>query len=199
MRTALAVVAVATVALAGCTFAVSDPGVAIKGCEALHYEINPGEAGEAQLEAIAAGTREFAAVTGRSIVFDGYTTTTARDSGAWNDGVVIIEFYWPDDAAMRLGYAEPVIDVDHYSGDGFIYLQPALAASPADIIRRLVMHEWGHLGGLDDVDDSNEMMDPTLAAAAYGNGDLTGLAITHPDCHTTPPNIAQVIADILER
>ena len=198
MRTALAVAAVATVALAGCTFAVSHPSVTAAGCEALHYEINPGNAGDTQLEAIAAGTDEFAAVTGRAIIFDGYTTSTARDSGEWNDGVVIIEFYWPDDAAMRLGYAEAVINGDHYSGDGFIYLQPALAASPADIIKRLVMHEWGHIGGLNDVDDPTEMMDPTLAADSYGNGDLTGLGITHPSCNTTPPNIAQVIADLIK-
>ena len=177
MRTAWAVAAVATVALAGCTFEVSDPGVTVVGCEALHYEINPGDAGEAQLEAVVAGTDEFAAVTGRDIVFDGYTTSTARDSGAGNDGVVIVEFFWPDDAAMRLGYAEPVINYNHYSGDGFIYLQPAMASSPAEIIKRLVMHEWGHLGGLNDVDDPGEMMDPTLAADFYGNGDLTGLVV----------------------
>ena len=58
-------------------------------------------------------------------------------------------------------------------------IDPTIRNAPTGLIRRLVLHELGHLHGLDDVDDPGELMDPSLAASAWGPGDLFGLAMTH--------------------
>ncbi|MCD4526747.1 matrixin family metalloprotease [Nocardioides sp. cx-173] len=43
--------------------------------------------------------------------------------------------------------------------------------------RAIIVHELGHLVGLDHVDDPNELMYPTAQVTSLGPGDLSGLAI----------------------
>lgn len=43
-------------------------------------------------------------------------------------------------------------------------------------MQAIVDHEFGHLVGLDHVDDPGELMNPVLARTGYGPGDLEGLA-----------------------
>ena len=56
MRVAVALAAVATVALAGCTFELRDPGVTV-ACGAMEFEVNRGDAGDTQVAAVLAGRR----------------------------------------------------------------------------------------------------------------------------------------------
>ncbi|HEX6418878.1 MAG TPA: matrixin family metalloprotease, partial [Acidimicrobiales bacterium] len=65
-----------------------------------------------------------------------------------------------------------------------------LLAGPGgrEAVRAVLLHELGHLVGLDHVDDPGQLMQPVAQAdlVAFGPGDLTGLAhlgrgACHPD------------------
>jgi predicted Zn-dependent protease len=55
----------------------------------------------------------------------------------------------------------------------------ALEANPQtrSEVQQIVLHELGHLVGLDHIDDRSEVMFPTASTAitGYANGDLRGL------------------------
>lgn len=179
MRAAVALVAVATVAVAGCTFELRDPGITV-GCGALEFQINRGEAGDAQIAAVLDAVERYGAAADREVVYLGETEETAAD-GHDPHAAILIEFHWPDDAPTRYGFAEPAIIDGHYVG-GFIYIHPMLEDAPAELVTRLAMHELGHLGGLADVDAVDEMMNPELTAGDWGAGDLWGFRVTHSGC-----------------
>ncbi len=84
---------------------------------------------------------------------------------------LLIELAWPDDAPDHLGFAQPVVAEGRYV-EGWIMLHPGVARAPAGVVRRLVLHELGHLYGLADVDDPDELMDPDLTTDDFGLGDL---------------------------
>ena len=180
MRVAVARAAVATVALAGCTFELRDPGVTV-ACRPMEFEVNRGDAGDQQIAAVLAAVERYGAAVGREIVFLGQTDASAADGARDPGGPVLIEFFWPDDAPTRFGFAEPSIVAGHYVG-GFIYVHPMLEAAPAELVSRLTMHELGHLAGLADVDAEDEMMNPALTTPDWGAGDLWGLHLTHSGC-----------------
>ena len=140
-----------------------------------------GDAGDQQVAAVLAAVERYGAVAGREIVFLGETDASAAGGGRDQRAPVLIEFFWPDDAPTRYGFAEPAVVDGHYVG-GFIYIHPMLVRAPADMVTRLTMHELGHLAGLDDVDAVDEVMNADLTAADWGAGDIWGLHLTHSGC-----------------
>ena len=66
------------------------------------------------------------------------------------------------------------------------------------MVRRLVMHEIGHLYGLLDVDDPTEMMNPALTTDDWGDGDLAGLSVTH-DSGCSDNRLLETLADTAAR
>ena len=54
-----------------------------------------------------------------------------------------------------------------------------MTAAPGGLVRRLVLHELGHLHGLLDVDATDELMNPDLVVDDYGWGDIWGLIHAH--------------------
>ena len=56
----------------------------------------------------------------------------------------------------------------------FFRQQDALGRS--ELERAVVMHELGHVLGLDHVKDRNELMYPSVTRMSYGPGDIEGLA-----------------------
>lgn len=162
---------------AGCTFDLRDPGVTV-GCGPLRYRVNLHDVSlsTAQVDAIDHAVEEFALLVGRPAE----ALDSAGASAAENEpgDPIVFEMTWPDDQPSGLGYAEPHIQGSSYDG-GWILLNPMLRHAPVGLIRRLVLHELGHLHGLDHVDDPNERMDPSLAASTWGPGDLVGLLVTH--------------------
>lgn len=178
MRTMFAASAMAIAVVAsGCTFQLRDPGVSAS-CGPLNYEVNTNgyDLGSAQRQAIDQAFDEYATLVGRTATALGDTTATIADHTA-NDPV-LVEINWPSDAPEKLGFASPDI-VDNTYTSGWIYLNPSLAQAPPGLIRRLTLHEIGHLSGLDDVSDPAELMDPSLPVDHYGSGDMLGLTVTH--------------------
>jgi|GEM_PF-5222412 len=178
MRTATAVAAAIVGLIASsCTFQLRDPGVT-SVCTPLVYEINTHQAGigTEQYEAIKEAFNDFGGLVGRDVVFNGTTTNTYLTHQAGDP--VLVELTWPDDAPDHLGFASAEIADNKYVS-GWIYFNPAIGQAPPGMVKRLVLHEIGHLYGLLDIDDPNEIMNPALTVDTFGPGDLAGLAITH--------------------
>jgi hypothetical protein len=175
------VVAVAVLTLAvlasGCTVAFRDPGV-VAGCGPLRYTLDTADVSlsAGRRTAIHDAVDEFATLVGRAAVEIPSDGDTAAGNAPGDP--VVIELAWPEESPDGLGFAEPHIVGTSYTG-GWIMLHPSIRSAPAGVIRRLVLHELGHLHGLDDVADPGELMDPSLAATRWGPGDLFGLAMTH--------------------
>ena len=115
-------------------------------------------------------------LVGRTVFPLGPTEAHVGDHGPGDP--LLIEVGWPDDAPEWMGYAEPHV-VDGAYDSGWILLNPQVDNYPAGALRRLVLHELGHLGGLGDVADPGELMNPGLTAPDWGPGDLFGLFLTH--------------------
>lgn len=162
---------------AGCTVALRDPGVFVS-CGTLRYVVNTNDASlsTARRAAIDDAVEEFAALVGRRVAKVDFSGQTAAASVP--GGPIVIELAWPEESPHALGFAEPHVVATEYSG-GWVLLNPSIRNAPAGLIRRLVLHELGHLHGLDDVTDPGEIMDPSLAATHWGPGDLIGLSLTH--------------------
>ncbi|MEZ5246577.1 MAG: hypothetical protein R2707_15875 [Acidimicrobiales bacterium] len=171
---AAAVLALAVLA-SGCTVAFRDPGV-VAGCGPLRYTLDTADVSlsAGRRAAIHDAVEEFATLVGRVVV---EVTAGSAADGAAGDPVRIV-LAWPEESPDGLGFAEPQVVGTTYVG-GWIMLNPSIRSAPAGLIRRLVLHELGHLHGLDDVTDPGELMDPSLAATNWGPGDLFGLAMTH--------------------
>jgi len=178
MRTKFAASAMAIAVVAsGCTFQLRDPGVSAS-CGPLNYEVNTNgyDLGSAQRQAIDQAFDEYATLVGRTATDLGDTVATAVDHKVGDP--VLVEIKWPSDAPDKLGFASPDIVDDTYTS-GWIYLNPSVALAPPGLIRRLTLHEIGHLVGLDDVADTTELMDPSLPVDHFGSGDMIGLFVTH--------------------
>ena len=159
-----------------CTYVVARPGVTV-GCAALEVELNPhGELDAARRQAIIGAVEEFGALVGRDVEYLGRTTARAVDHQIGDP--LLIEVAWPQEAPSAWGFAAPAVSGGRYV-EGWMYVNPVLAAAPTGVIRRLVLHELGHLYGLDHVDDTGELMNPDLTVTDYGPGDLVGLIVTH--------------------
>jgi hypothetical protein len=172
-----AVVAVALMVASGCTYAFTDSG-RVATCDQLVYEVNDHglDPDGTMRAAIDAAFARFGQAIGRPVRSLGSTAASVTEHEPTDP--VLVELAWPDDAPTALGYAEPAVIGSTYVS-GWIRLNPVVAAAPSGLIRRVVLHEIGHLVGLAHVDASDELMDPDLPVDDYGWGDLYGLNVTH--------------------
>jgi len=154
-----------------------DPGVSA-GCGPLRYTVNAHEVAISpeRLAAIDAAVDEFGQLLGRPVEHSAPEGATAQ--GNQPGDPIVFDLSWPAENPAGLGFAEPHVVEAGYDG-GWVRLNPIIRHAPTGLIRRLVLHELGHLNGLADVDDPDELMDPTLVATQWGPGDLAGLALTH--------------------
>jgi len=180
------------VAASGCTFVIRDPGVSA-GCGPLRYTVNAHDVSitDDRLAAIDDAVAEFASLVGREVDPSAPDGATAADNDPGDP--LLFDLSWPAENPAGLGFAEPHVVDGAYDG-GWVRLNPVIRHAPVGLIRRLVLHELGHVHGLDDVVDQNELMDPTLVASQWGPGDLAGLAITHGGGCTGSPLAAAVDA-----
>jgi hypothetical protein len=191
-------------------FLTTDQGrpVRYNPCEPIHYVVNAALAPANAMSDLQEAVRRVSDATGLEFVYDGPTTeipTSRRDL----HGANALANGW---APVVIAWARPT-DTDLLSGgsvgeggstwSGFpgneVY-KTGLVVIDATQNRRLaagfggtslgavLMHELGHLVGLDHVKDSSQMMYPTVTSkpAAWGAGDLSGLERLGRDAGCTP-------------
>ena len=157
-----------------------DPGVTA-GCGPLRFtlQLHDVSLSAARQDAITDAVEEFGVLVGRTVEqvtpADAESPTAAENAPG---DPIVIEMAWSDEQPSALGFAEPHVVGSTYDG-GWVLLNPIIRNAPTGVIRRLVLHELGHLHGLADVDDATEIMDPSLSASQWGAGDLVGLMVTH--------------------
>jgi hypothetical protein len=172
-------------------------------CSVIRYVINPAGAPAGALDLVEPAFANLAAMTGLSFQFAGWTgeehvrigsgNRPLVQSGTWAPVLVswVSESQEPLLAGAVLGYggstsvwstADASYDKAYVSGELVLDRDPsgipAVFGSGATM-GNLLLHEMGHLVGLDHVGDPAQLMYPALSGSApngYGAGDRSGLA-----------------------
>jgi len=175
-------------------------------CQAIHYRTNLDEAPPGAADEVAAAIRQIEAATGLVFVDDGSTTvipsTTYGQQATGTPAPVVIAWATPDQTdglsapvllpgglSGELGRGGPVIRIDPLTGHGIavsgsvVIDATAAARLPSGFgpgaLGVVLMHELGHVVGLGQTPDPDDVMDPVLQPTkdgAWGPGDLAGLA-----------------------
>lgn len=177
-------------------------------CRAVHYVLNPASMPTGAQALVTDAVAALSAATGLVLVDDGRTDEPLRQDRelvqpqrygnrwapvliGWSDqaaypalagdvagvgGSALVQPRGP--ASARLVTGQVVLDVDA--------LVPLMQRGRSDQVRAIVMHELGHVVGLDHVNDPTQLMYPrNLGLTAFSSGDLEGLAqLGHGVCHT---------------
>jgi Matrixin len=169
-------------------------------CRPIHYVIRAKGAPAAGASAIEAAIARIEQLTGLRFVFDGYTTEVPVPARPTMDPVrygqrwspVLVAWTDPDEYRPMAGYAG-LGGADPVAGDqpgavryvtGVVLLNRQHLARVAHWqggaarIRAVALHEFGHLVGLDHVEDPGQLMydRPTTLAYEFAAGDRRGLA-----------------------
>jgi hypothetical protein len=178
----------------------AQPFVAYDPCRPLHYVVRPDNAPHGGDQLIHRAVAEVSAATGLRFVNDGLTSEGPREQrkayqadrygNRW--APVLIAWSSPRESPRLEG------DVAGYGGSG----QVAAAGGPAVLVtgqvaldapalaeimqrpdgpllvRAIIMHELGHVVGLDHVDDTKQLMNAeTTGIREFAGGDRAGLAL----------------------
>jgi hypothetical protein len=169
-------------------------------CRPIHYVIRPDGAPVGGDQAITSAVRTIEALTGLTFVFDGYrserpvadrpTVQSARYGNRWAPVLVA----WTDSQEYpQLGDYAGLGGPDAVSGrvpgrrryvSGVVLLNKDYLGRTVrffggrERMDAVVLHEFGHLAGLDHVDDPAQLMDrqPTPKPGGFAAGDRRGLA-----------------------
>lgn len=162
----------------------------------IRWKLNPSNGLDGQLSTIKAAFRKLTSLTGLRFAYAGTTTTPINTNTAVGpyDGYQIL-----------IGWSDPSYDANMTGGGSDTWatttprwyasneqMQSAVVAlnmdyrsqmiagmAPGGSFGMLMLHELGHVVGLDHVDDQNQAMYPTIIQGArtpdYGQGDKDGL------------------------
>ena len=168
--------------------------VAYDPCQPIHYVIRPNHAPDGGEEIVHEAFARVADVTGLSFVHDGRADEQATSGGGgyWLDPWAPVLVTWetpeenPDFLTEVVGQAGSeyliIDDVMVYTSGAVSLSAPAfdrmLASDQgARRARAVVLHEIGHLVGLDHVSDRTQLMYPSTGGTLdFASGDLAGLA-----------------------
>ncbi|MFN8076502.1 MAG: matrixin family metalloprotease [Kineosporiaceae bacterium] len=175
-------------------------------CAAVHYRVNTSSAPPGALGDVKAAVTRLSRATGMVFVYDGTTRTVpgrtyGGDAQPWNGRVppVVIAWASPGKGKGRsdaLSGARSQVGVAGWRTawwsdgrrshaprivTGYVVINKSSSArlSPgfgAGGRGPVLMHELGHVVGLEHVDDSRQLMYPTMTSVhSYSPGDLSGL------------------------
>ncbi|MGE0878625.1 MAG: matrixin family metalloprotease [Acidimicrobiia bacterium] len=148
-------------------------------CEAIEWRFNPADAptGDA-LGFVSAAVTHLGAVTGMSFVYAGTTTTNPNDPPR-DRGIVIGWGRGLNAPVAGLGGAAGYFTsggLRYTAGGVLLNASMRLGLDWTDGWGPILLHELGHVMGLDHVNDPNQLMYPSVARAVdYAAGDLAGL------------------------
>jgi hypothetical protein len=167
-------------------------------CEPIHYVVNPAGAGQGALADVQEAVRRISAATGIAFIYDGTTDERPRQER----DPVQPELYGPGWAPVLVAWATPEqTDIDFTAEDGELAVavaRPWFEGPPPTIVTGWIvvnadlfippgfsspggrgvtlLHEWGHIMGLDHVESTSEIMHPSSGwVTDLGPGDLEGL------------------------
>jgi hypothetical protein len=181
----------------------ADGPVSFNACRPIHYRVRVGP-GPAEGEALVAeAVARLSEATGLRFVSDGPVAEvpTSASFPAPNQAVSLADAFppvvigwatrdetdlWTSDGADTLGVGGPRTIVfgndEKLSVSGFALLAPSDSLEPSFgpglTVGNVLLHELGHLVGLDHVDDGGELMQTRLDRSApdgFGPGDRRGL------------------------
>lgn len=183
------------------TFIKLEPGtttpVRWSRCQPIHYVINDAGAPSNGVPIVQSAVAEAAAASGLRFVFDGMSNRTPL----WHTGTspqdlpenapVLIAWDTSDGDPQLKGDVAGIGGADAWSISGVDYYTTGGATLDASEFnslasrrggpqqeRAIVLHELGHVLGLDHVQDRSQIMYPTAEGQLdYGSGDRNGLAI----------------------
>ncbi|CAH0206689.1 hypothetical protein SRABI83_02038 [Arthrobacter sp. Bi83] len=178
----------------GQPFAAYDP------CRPVHYVVRPDNAPPGADRLIQQAVMEVSAATGLRFVYDGSTTEAPSEERESYQP----DLYGKRWAPVLIGWSTPeespdlAGDVDGLGGSGYAYTpgRPyVLVAGQVELdapdltemlqwpdgsahVRAVIMHELGHVVGLDHVDDPKQLMYPEGSdITGFADGDRAGLAL----------------------
>jgi|GEM_PF-6049300 len=177
----------------------NDPSQAVRWdpCQPIHYVINPTDAPKGGLKAIESAVTAISKNTGLKFAYDGTTNEEVKKSRPVMDtdrygerySPVLVDFVTPeeypdmngkaglggpDTVALPSGYRKHVSGVVILNKD---YFNEISTWNDGDVYANgVAVHEFGHLVGLDHVDDSSQVMYRKPATNQLQAGDLRGLA-----------------------
>ncbi len=171
---------------------VDDRPVRYDPCAPIHVVVNARTAVDGADEIVSEALASVGAATGLTFVEDGHTDESpSRDRGSapGSNGPVLIA--WSDPAEIEdlkgsvagVGGSVSIrgsqwFDTGAVTLDGPQMKRVLREPMGRDLVRAVVLHELGHLVGLDHVDAEGELMQPQgeLGVTDWGPGDREGLA-----------------------
>jgi hypothetical protein len=177
-------------------------------CTDVHYVINPASAPAGAVDEVQQAFQRLGAATGIAFVYDGPTTeghvpfgqrkTYQPDRYGPRWAPILVSWTTADGEPLLggsvLGYGgsssfwSGTSDEAYVTGEVvFDTVQDGLRPGFGPGLTRgnLVLHELGHVAGLDHVQDAGQLMYPSISAGApdgYAAGDLNGLAQLGAGC-----------------
>ncbi len=174
--------------------------VAYDPCRPVHYVVRPDNAPPGTLQLIEEAVSAVSAASGLQFVYDGTTAeapsktrqTYQPDRYGRQWAPVLIAWSTPEETPVLAGEVAGTggSAYAHIPGEPYVFVAgqvaldaPALADvlvrddGPA-LVRAIIMHELGHVLGLDHVDDPTQLMHAENSGQFdFADGDLAGLAL----------------------
>ncbi|MGH2757234.1 MAG: matrixin family metalloprotease [Actinomycetota bacterium] len=165
-------------------------------CRELHFVLNPDDAPAGAGQDVRVAAELAAQGLGVNIVFDGTTDEPARirrpsyQPERYGDRWAPILIGWiPHDSRIFDEHSVGVAGSELREGPSgdLVYVTGAMVLNATEHLDngfgagktwgKVLLHEWGHLLGLDHVENPTQVMNPNLVSspAVWGTGDLAGL------------------------